>query len=1048
MIQTGRFQHTQPSLSLRWVLVVPFVLQLLGTVGLVGYLSYKNGQKTVVTVADQMMEEVGERIDDRLDHYLHVPSNAVAANRLAVDQGSLDPNDIEQIRRSLWQQMLLEPEMIGTHFIDENGAYIGYGRILSVDMQQKIKLLIGETLPLGTVFLGEVKPDDGSVRRFYLVDAKGRPGRLLLTNPVNTQQLPWYQDAKAAGQQTWTPIRSLQVVPVLGIWAVSPVYSASDRFEGMFTADFRLSDISTFLSQLHFSPTGQSFILERSGALVATSTLETPQVELPNHALKPIQAIASQDTRTRVITQALMDQFGDLNAIQTPQQITVTVGQQRQFVRIIPCRSAYGLDWLLVVVVPESDFMAEIHRNTQTTLWLCLAAAGGAIAVGLFTAKRVTQRITRMSLASQAMANNDFNQPLSTQSGVRELDELADSFNQMAVRVQRSFTLIQNSLADSEEKFTTIFRTSPDPLAIVSLEDGRIAEVNEQSLECFGYSRDELIGKTTLDLNLWPDPESRRYFRQQLVATGRLYNQEVEMRSKSGAIKTLLMSAEQCHLDGQDYIIVAFKDISDRKQIERSLRDSEAHQRALITALPDLLARVSRDGYYLEFVTTGNFNVIGDLPELVGTHVCASLPPIPAQQRLAAIQAALETQSAQIYEHDLSIAGTTQIEEVRVVAYSADEALILVRDISDRKQAELALQHSEERYRSIIEDQTDLIVRFLPDMTLVFVNQAYCRYFGINRDHSIGRSYSPVVYEGDRAYVAEQVQSISVDNPTIVIENRVVVDGQIRWTQWVNRALFDAQGNVVEYQSVGRDITDRKRAEIALSQSEARLQAFLRNAPTVIFEKDLEGRYVFGNREFEKVIQRPLAEVLGKTDLEVLPPHIAELFRANDRQALAAGQPIYVEEYSELADGLHTYAANKFPLLDETGQAYGVAGISVDITDRRRVELALQQSEAHQRALIQAIPDLIVRINREGIVLEVVTSPSGPANGQSQDCSGVHVLDLLPSTQALQRLDAIATALHTQMIQVYENTRMADGQLQIEEVRVVPYSSEEVLVLV
>lgn len=132
-------------------------------------------------------------------------------------------------------------------------------------------------------------------------------------------------------------------------------------------------------------------------------------------------------------------------------------------------------------------------------------------------------------------------------------------------------------------------------------------------------------------------------------------------------------------------------------------------------------------------------------------------------------------------------------------------------------------QQSEARYRAIVEDQTDLIVRYLPDTTIQFANSAYCRYFGVNLEEILGKSYTPAIFAADREKVAQLVRSMNAENPTVTIENRVVVNGEVRWTQWINRMLFDAQGQFTEFQSVGRDITSLKEAEAQLRHSSERI---------------------------------------------------------------------------------------------------------------------------------------------------------------------------------------------------------------------------------
>jgi diguanylate cyclase (GGDEF)-like protein/PAS domain S-box-containing protein len=133
---------------------------------------------------------------------------------------------------------------------------------------------------------------------------------------------------------------------------------------------------------------------------------------------------------------------------------------------------------------------------------------------------------------------------------------------------------------------------------------------------------------------------------------------------------------------------------------------------------------------------------------------------------------------------------------------------------AERQLAEEALRGSEARYRAIVEDQTELICRFLPDGTLTFVNEAYCHYFGKKHEELIGSSLMSFILEGDRAFVEEQFTSLSLENPVVTYEHRIMLpDGEIRWQQWTNRAIFDERGHFIEFQSVGRDITEWVRAE-------------------------------------------------------------------------------------------------------------------------------------------------------------------------------------------------------------------------------------------
>jgi PAS domain S-box-containing protein len=126
----------------------------------------------------------------------------------------------------------------------------------------------------------------------------------------------------------------------------------------------------------------------------------------------------------------------------------------------------------------------------------------------------------------------------------------------------------------------------------------------------------------------------------------------------------------------------------------------------------------------------------------------------------------------------------------------------------------------------VVEDQTEFICRFLPDGTHVFVNDAYCRYFGLNREEIVGHRFRPTVPDEDRERMKRFFASLTPDHPIDSIEHRIIMpDGALRWQRWSDRAIFDPSGTVTEYQSVGLDISERKRAEEELRSAHEQLTA-------------------------------------------------------------------------------------------------------------------------------------------------------------------------------------------------------------------------------
>jgi PAS domain S-box-containing protein len=218
--------------------------------------------------------------------------------------------------------------------------------------------------------------------------------------------------------------------------------------------------------------------------------------------------------------------------------------------------------------------------------------------------------------------------------------------------------------------------------------------------------------------------------------------------------------------------------------------------------------------------------------------------------------------------------GNTLVMEVagKTISYKGKIArVVALRDITERMRAEEALRESEERYRAIVEDQAELICRFLPGGgTLTFVNEAYCRYFGVERADLVGRSFLPFILEEDRQIISQMQALIRKENPLVTHEHRVILlDGQIRWQQWSNRGIFDVQGRLLEFQAVGRDITERMRAEEAMRESEALFRSYLENAPDGVYLSDLEGNFLYGNRKCEEIIGYRREELIGKNFLEL-----------------------------------------------------------------------------------------------------------------------------------------------------------------------------------
>ncbi|MEG4810724.1 ATP-binding protein [Microcoleus sp. F8-D3] len=424
---------SKKKVSLRLILVFPFVLQIFAAVGLTAWVSVRNGQEAVNNVATQLRSEVSERINQKLNEYLEAPHLVNQINLEAVRLGQIDVQDLPRLERHFLQQVQLFP----------TAGSILFG-------SQKYDGFIGALKPKkDTLQIMEAGQATGGSIRFYDMTKDGERIRLIQEKPdFKIEARPWYVAAVKAGKPVWGEIFSYHAFPEMVLPASVPLNDSSGAVIGVFADHFFLTQISNFLKSVKIGRSGQTFIIERSGLIVASSTLEQPFL-VENAKAKRIEAAKSTDPLLSSATKQLQQQFGDLKQIAQREQLDFWLDGKRQFLQALPYKDDRGLDWLIVVVVPESDFMDQINANTQTTILLCLGALVLATILGILTARWITSPILRLSAASRAIASGNLDQSVQVK-GVEELEVLGQSFNLMAQQLRESFEALAKTNSELE----------------------------------------------------------------------------------------------------------------------------------------------------------------------------------------------------------------------------------------------------------------------------------------------------------------------------------------------------------------------------------------------------------------------------------------------------------------------------------------------------------------------------------------------------------------------------------------------------------------------
>jgi len=283
-------------------------------------------------------------------------------------------------------------------------------------------------------------------------------------------------------------------------------------------------------------------------------------------------------------------------------------------------------------------------------------------------------------------------------------------------------------------------------------------------------------------------------------------------------------------------------------------------------------------------------------------------------------------------------------------------------DVTAHMLADRALRLSEERYRAVVEGQSEYICRFLPDGTHVFVNEAYCRSFGRAREELIGRKFRPVMPDEDRKRLADHVASLSAERPFGSIEHRVYApDGSIRWQLWNDQAIVDDTGHIVEYQSVGRDITAQKQMEEALRRSEEKYRELVERANSVILKMDRQGTITFFNEYAERFFGYREEEVLGKNVIGTIVPATESSGRdlAVLLDRICTDPTPYQDNENEniTRDGRHVWMRwTNRAIEDADGRPVGVLSVGIDITEHRLIDEQLKASERRFRELAEMLP--------------------------------------------------------------------------------------------
>lgn len=422
---------------------------------------------------------------------------------------------------------------------------------------------------------------------------------------------------------------------------------------------------------------------------------------------------------------------------------------------------------------------------------------------------------------------------------------------------------------------------------------------------------------------------------------------------------------------------------------------------------------------------------------------------------------------AGVWQHSLRDGRIIQVE---IVSYALEfegqrAELVLAQDVTNCIRAEQALRHSEERYRLLVELAPQLMWSADTAGRNIYVSTRMGEYIGLPTEQLMNFDWQSVVHPDDLGRVRDRwIESVQTGIPYKTEYRMRRADGKYCWH--LVQAIRVQYEQEMQWLGMSTDIHDRKQAELTLQDlnqsleqkvaertaelltSEAKLQAILNYSPSVIYVKDLEGRHILVNQAYLDLFGCTQEAVIGKTNHEFFPLDIAEAIQANDEQLLQLGEIQQFEEIIRVNSEDRIFLSNKFLLQDDQGEIYALCGMSTDITDRKAMEVALQSSYDHLRAMLAALPDHVCRVNHEGLYLDFYPSNFTLEITGLDTLVGRTMTEVLPPDLAQAHLHRIEQALNTQTVQVSEQSVEVDGTQLVREVRVAPCGPNEVLFVI
>jgi PAS domain S-box-containing protein len=531
----------------------------------------------------------------------------------------------------------------------------------------------------------------------------------------------------------------------------------------------------------------------------------------------------------------------------------------------------------------------------------------------------------------------------------------------------------QKKLEQSEEKFSKLFKSSPDAILLTQLSNGTLVDFNDVVCSISGYQRKELLGQSMQTLNLWADISERNLYIENLIKARNVSNYEVNVRLKSGEVRIGLLSAEIITLDGEEFILAVIRDISDRKKAENLLKESREKFAAVFDFAPVMISIA--DFETGTFIETNNYATqISEFSrdEIIG-NTAANLDWITVDDRKLMLQHILEKGKIENLEITCKTKSGKEIIGIvngqKIIINNKDCLLTITTNITDRKIIENKLVESYQFNNQIIKSAHEGIIVYDLDLRFQVWNQFMENLTGLPASEIIGHiAQEKFPFLQDEGVIAILKKARKGE----IIKEHVLpfhfpVSRKTGWVADTVSPLRNFEGEIIGVITIVQDITQRKRFEEAIRRSEAIQYKMVANISDVLAIIDKNGNNTYKSPNIEKWFGWKPEELIGKSAFELVHTDDLPAIQLFFGSIITKPNATAAIEFRYLCkNGLYTWVKFTGINLLHDPDIKGILGNYHDISKRKQNEDKVKESENKYRSLVETAQELVWKCDSNG----------------------------------------------------------------------------------